>query len=299
MQHDNLNKLLSNKSICEILDGDTALGTYNSIELKMPYLSGPDICDITEQFGKPVKYGWNGGALSRWQYMEQLVVFCIEKDKLSLLLSFLFSKAQFQKVLSGYEYDETDKIYSKIIECAIENINGVLYFGGNQLFISGNQYYVRPIGGKLEIAAPKIKTVNRDYITNIAKRANEDVDQGNFDSAITKSRTLLEEVFCYVIEEKGDTPSDSGDIGKLYRQVKDLYNMHTDPNMDKRFNKLLSGLETVLQSITEMRNKDSDAHGVGSKRVSIRDYHARLLVNSAVTMADFVLSVANYANNPT
>ena len=33
----------------------------------------------------------------------------------------------------------------------------------------------------------------------------EDVAQNNFDSAITKSRTLLEEIFCYVIEKKGDT----------------------------------------------------------------------------------------------
>jgi len=41
-----------------------------------------------------------------------------------------------------------------------------------------------------------------------------------------------------------------------------------------------------------MRNKDSDAHGVGARRIEIRDYHARLMVNSAAAMADFVLSVA-------
>lgn len=36
--------------------------------------------------------------------------------------------------------------------------------------------------------------------------------------------------------------------------------------------------------LAEMRNKGSDAHGVGGKRISINDYHARLFVNSAMTM---------------
>lgn len=49
-------------------------------------------------------------------------------------------------------------------------------------------------------------------------------------------------------------------------------------------------------SFSEMRNKDSDAHGVGSKRIPIRDYHARLFVNSAMTLADFILAVENNAN---
>ena len=50
----------------------------------------------------------------------------------------------------------------------------------------------------------------------------KDIDEGNLDSAITKSRTILKETFCYVIEIKRQTPSDSGDIDKLYKQVKEL-----------------------------------------------------------------------------
>ena len=121
----------------------------------------------------------------------------------------------------------------------------------------------------------------------------KDVYDGNYDSAITKCRTLLEEVFCYVIEKRGSLPSESGDIGKLYNQVKDLYNMHQNKEMDKRINGLLSGLEKIVNSIAEMRNKGSDSHGVGSKRIRINNYHARLFVNSAMTMADFVLAVSN------
>lgn len=101
----------------------------------------------------------------------------------------------------------------------------------------------------------------------------------------------LEETFCYLIELKNETPSDSGDIAKLYKQVRTLYNMHTDANTDRRINTLLSGLNSIVSSIAEMRNKNSDAHGVGVNRIRIDGNHARLFINSAMIMADFIISV--------
>lgn len=145
--------------------------------------------------------------------------------------------------------------------------------------------------GVIKVETPAIVCVNREYIVDISSRAIRDVENGEYDSAITKSRTLLEEVFCHAIEAEGEVPSDNGDIGKLYSQVKALYHMHQDKNLDKRINGLLSGLEKILSAISEMRNKGSDSHGVGAKRINIEEHHARLFVNSAMTMADFVLSV--------
>ena len=40
-----------------------------------------------------------------------------------------------------------------------------------------------------------------------------------------------------------------------------------------------------------MRNSNSDAHGVGSKRISIKKHHARLFVNSGIVMADFLTEI--------
>lgn len=147
----------------------------------------------------------------------------------------------------------------------------------------------------IKIETPAITCVNREYIVDISGRAIRDIENNEFDSAITKSRTLLEEVFCHAIEAKCETPSDSGDIGKLYGQVKSLYNMHQDKDIDKRINMLLSGLEKILTAIAQMRNESSDAHGVGERRINISEHHARLFVNSAMTMADFILSVESYS----
>lgn len=290
-------ELLRDKSILSILDGDVDFGTLvingidSGIKISMPYLSGPTLCDISNKFGLPVSYGWNGGAQSRWAYLDDLLEHCIQNNRVSDLLAFLFSKGQFVEKLKGKSPDVIEQAYSQIIVAVIAQINGALYFGGNELVQIGNSFVIRQIGSTVTVAAPSVKTIDRAYISDISDRALKDVADGNYDSAITKSRTLLEEVFCYVIERKGEEPSESGDIGKLYNQVKQLYNMHQSKDMDKRINGLLSGLEKILSAIAEMRNKGSDSHGVGAKRINLSDHHARLFVNSAMTMADFVLSV--------
>lgn len=56
-------------------------------------------------------------------------------------------------------------------------------------------------------------------------------------------------------------------------------------------------MNNIVSAIAEMRNKDSDAHGVGASRIAIDEHHARLFVNSAMTMADFILSVEIKANS--
>ena len=295
MAEKNLFELLRTKSILAILDGDTKFGEIESDELKgnieisMPYLSGPVLCDISTRFGLPVTYG----SQSRWVYLDNIWAHCIKNHRESDLLIFLLSKEQFAEKLRGYNKETVESAYAKIVEVIIEQINSALYFGGNELICISNQFIIRKIGSTVTVVTPTIKIIDRAYITSISERAFKDISEKNYDSAITKSRTLLEEVFCYVIEKKGETPSESGDIGKLYNQVKQLYNMHQDKNIDKRINGLLSGLEKTLSAIAEMRNKGSDSHGIGLKRINIEEHHTQLFVNSALTMAEFVLAVGD------
>lgn len=294
-------ELLRKKGILSILVGDVDYGTLvlndvdTNIKISMPYLSGTALCDISNKFGLPITYERNGGAQSRWVYLDNLFAHCIRNNRESDLLSFLFSKGQFVYKLEGQTPDAIEYAHTKIVDTVIKKINSALYFGGNELVRIGTTFVVREIGSTVTVATPFVTKIGRAYIKDISERAMKDVINENYDSAITKSRTLLEEVFCYVIERKGGEPSESGDIGKLYNQVKELYNMHQCKDMDKRINGLLSGLEKILSAIAEMRNKGSDSHGVGAKRITIADHHARLFVNSATTMADFVLAVSEKA----
>lgn len=288
--------LLRSKDIIAILDGDSQIEEIDGIRIAMPYLSGPMLCELSQKFGCYQEYYWENSSkpnLSRWQYMDNILKYVIKENKVSQLLSYMMKKERFSDSLRKLNtVSDIEKMYKYIIQKVIDQINSILYFGGHELVIINNQFIVKNIDEKINIDIPSINVVNRDYIKDLSERAMKDIDEGNLDSAITKSRTILEEIFCYAIEIKGEEPSDNGDIGKLYKQVKDLYSMHTNKDMDKRVNKLLSGLENIVQSIAEMRNNGSDSHGLGSKRVNIADYHARLAVNSSTTMAEFILSVS-------
>lgn len=288
--------LLRSKDIIAILDGDSQIEEIDGIRIAMPYLSGPMLCELSQKFGCYQEYYWGNSSkpnLSRWQYMDNILKYVIKENKVSQLLSYMMEKERFSDSLRKLNtVSDIEKMYKYIIQKVIDQINSILYFGGHELVIINNQFIVKNIDEKINIDIPNINVVNRDYIKDLSERAMKDIDEENLDSAITKSRTILEETFCYAIEIKGEEPSDNGDIGKLYKQVKDLYSMHANKDMDKRVNKLLSGLENIVQSIAEMRNNGSDSHGLGSKRVNIADYHARLAVNSSTTMAEFILSVS-------
>ena len=287
-------ELLRSREIISILIGDYEIEKKDDFRIAMPYMSGPDLCEFSTNFGLAQTYYWGGKPnQSRWKYLDNILEYAIKENKINKLLECMFSKNHFIHILSKFKnVDDIEYTYKYIVEKVIECINSKLYFGGNRLIKEGKNFSIVPINSEVIIETPNLKVIDSDYVKSISERAIKDVKEGNFDSAITKARTILEETFCYVIEMKSEEPSDSGDIGKLYKQVKDLYNMHTDANMDKRINKLLSGLENIVHAMAEMRNNGSDSHGLGNKRINIDSHHAILAVNSATVMSEFILSVA-------
>lgn len=72
-------KLLRKKEIIEILDGDTIIEEVNGLKIAMPYLSGPQLCDLSQEFGCFQEY-YSGNSkkanLSRWQYLDNLLKLC-------------------------------------------------------------------------------------------------------------------------------------------------------------------------------------------------------------------------------
>lgn len=293
-------ELLRKREILNILDGDKDFGFLKingeptEIKISMPYLKGSQLCDISGKFGLATSYGW-GGSLSRWKYLDNLMEHCIKKGKQSDLLAFLFSKEQFADKLMGLSLESIDLAYTQIVISVIDEINKILYFYEGELVEVGGVFSVQKIDFAFTLETPSFKNVNGDYVTRKYNEALKDLMEGRYDCAITKSRTFLEDVFLHVIREKGEKPNEKGKIASLYNQVKKLYGMNQREDRDVIVNNLISGLDKILFSIAEMRNKAGDAHGVGRKRFNIKAYHARLFVNSAATMADFVLSVKENA----
>ncbi len=286
-------KILKNKKIYEILDGDSKFEEYTfkngkSMKISFPYLSGPAICGIAHNFGLNLEYS----TFSRWSYVEFLLEHCIEQNKVSDLLNYFFSLENFSDFFpDNLSSNEIEEAHEKFKEVLLGKINGVLFYSGHELVKVGSSFQIIKLGKTADLLLEKISKIDHDYIISVSKRAQEDIKRNDYDSSITKARTLLEEIFCYAIEQKGKQTNSKGKIKELYKEVKTLYNMHTDPNLDVRINSLLSGLETILTSISEIRNLEGDSHGKGSKRIGIEEHHATLVVNAATIFAEFMLSI--------
>lgn len=290
--------LLKARFILDILIGDTSFGKIKlseedkrEVRCGLPYLTGMAICEIAGLFSAPITYD----SSSRWIYMYQLIDWGIENGRISDILNYLFSKARFSDVLRGYSAEEVKLLYGRIISEVISQINGYLSFGDKELVLIGNVYCIKSKHVEIPVETPSLDRMDRDYVRQLIDRAFDDIKNGDNDSAVTKARTLIEEIFCYAIEKKGEIPSDRGDITILYRQVKDLYNMHQNKDIDRRINDLLSGLNKIVDAISNMRNVTSDSHGLGARRIAISDYHTRLVVGAAAVFSEFILSVIENA----
>jgi len=292
---------LKQRYILDVLIGSTHFDyiklsedDHRTVKCALPYLTGSAICDIAGRFGCTLSYTY-GGALSRWTYMEMTVDWCITNRRISDLLKYLFSKERFVDVFRGWSADEIELLHNQIISIIMSKINGYLSCSGNELVLIGGTCHVRPQHVDIPVETPSLNKVDREYVRQLINRAFEDITKGDNDSAVTKARTLIEEVFCYAVEKKGESPSDRGDITVLYRQVKDLYNMHQNKDADRRVNDLLSGLNKIVDAISNMRNVTSDSHGLGARRIEILDYHTRLIVGAAAVFSEFMLSVIENA----
>lgn len=283
--------LLCNKEILAILDGDKKYGKINDVEISMPYLSGSALCSLSTNFGLKRDYRFGSQNLSRWNYLSDLISYCIENNKISALLSHLFLKRNFIEKFKGLPPKEIEKTYQTIVETIIGKINGILYCSGYELVNVNKQFLIKTIEEQVIIETPIMKNIDRSYITELSQKALLDIENNNYDSAITKCRTIIEEVFCYMIENKNGSPVSNGDINKLYEQVKSLYSMHQNKSIDKRINNLLSGVNKIIDSISQMRNNSSDSHGLGMKRINIEKHHAQLYLNASIVISEFFLAI--------
>ena len=281
-------KLLQNKTVYDILIGDTPV--YK--DYCMPRYSGPQLCELSTTFGLHKTYIWGGKNASRWEYMQDLMIYVEKYNKTNDLLSYLFAFQRFESLSLSGTQEEIKQTYNKIVNGAIAKINEKLIYGGAQLQIIKNQFVLSKIGETVVVEAPKIKTITYQYIRELPDRIKDDISNKDYDSVVTKSRTLIEEVMIFIIEQLSkERYCSNGDLQKMYAEAKNLLNMTQRKDWDRRINDLLSGLNKIIETKKKMRNMNSDAHGAGSGRIEIKEREARLIAASAVMVAEYMLSV--------
>ena len=281
-------KILINRNIINILIGDEKVCE----EYRLPYLSGPDLCALSTEFGLQKSYSWNGGGVSRWGYMQDLMTYLEKQGRLFELFSRLFDRQYFKELSKLTSPELVTSTYNSIVDCAIKRINANLILAKKELRVHKGQFTLTDAGTEPVFIAPKVKVVDRQYIRELPERIKDDLEHKDYDSVITKSRTLLEEVLIFIIERlTKERYKSNGDLVKIYQETTDLLNMRQKGDWDKRVNELLGGMHKIVSAIASMRNLNSDAHGAGAGRINIREREALLAANSSMMLAEYWLAV--------
>lgn len=109
------------------------------------------------------------------------------------------------------------------------------------------------------------------------------------EGAITSARTLLETVCKHILDQAAVQYEDDADLPKLYKTVAGQLNLSPGQHSEEIFKRILGGCASIVEGLGSLRNKLSDSHGKGIKRVKPDTRHAELAVNLAGSMATFLI----------
>ena len=105
-------------------------------------------------------------------------------------MAYIFRKEAFSSLSGNYSMKDINNWYNETINEDIDKINGFLYFVNSRLVRDGNNFIIISANTDIFINTPETKTIDREYVRSISSGTLDNINDGNYGSAITKSRTL-------------------------------------------------------------------------------------------------------------
>jgi len=110
-------------------------------------------------------------------------------------------------------------------------------------------------------------------------------------SAITAARTLIESTCKTILRERGETPDASGELGKLYKQVRTKLGLDPRQGASPSVHRMVSGLTQIVDGLAGLSNAAGDRHGLeGGAKITELSL-AGLAVHAAGTASLFLIRV--------
>lgn len=138
------------------------------------------------------------------------------------------------------------------------------------------------------LQTPSIVSLTSSSIEEHIEKARDKITQKDFAGAITNAYTLVEDFLKEILKQvNAPFKEGEGDIRSLYISVSDALNLNPKgENLESHLRTILQGLKSVIGGLYEVANKASDRH---ARKCSPAERHAKLAVNSALTICEFVL----------
>jgi hypothetical protein len=133
-----------------------------------------------------------------------------------------------------------------------------------------------------------LSTCNPESVAEAWKRIQERKEHDP-EGAITASRTMLESTCKFILDKRGETYADKGDLPKLYKAVASTLNLSPSQHNEQIFKQILTGCTSVVNGMAALRNVYGDAHGKGIKRYSPTKRHADFAINLSGSICTFLI----------
>lgn len=144
--------------------------------------------------------------------------------------------------------------------------------------------------------APSLVQLTEAFIQEHVEKARQKIASGDPAGAIASAYTLVEEFLKQLLRKTGTTFNENeGDIRALYKLLAEPLNLapKTD-SLESYLKAILEGLQRQIGGLFEIANKASDRH---ARRYNPAPHHARLAVNVAFTLCEFLLESHQYQQN--
>ena len=143
------------------------------------------------------------------------------------------------------------------------------------------------------VEATTIIALTEDSISEHLEKARAKIATGDHSGAIANAYTLVEEFLKKLLRETGTAFNENeGDIRALYKSTAAPLNLEPKGDHLERYLKtILEGLQKQIAGLYEVANKASDRH---ARRYNPAMHHAKLAVNTAFTLCEFLLESSEY-----
>jgi hypothetical protein len=170
--------------------------------------------------------------------------------------------------------DFKKKILSIFQRCNLQYINGGIITDGASISSKSLSDFIK--GRNI----PAIESEFSRALENVNSEPRE---------AVSAACNILESIFkVYIADENLETPKKQ-DISGLWKVVKEDLGFDPRKLEDDDLKKILSGMFSIIDGIGAFRTHASSAHGQGRKLYNLKARHAKFAINSAHTLALFVL----------
>lgn len=143
------------------------------------------------------------------------------------------------------------------------------------------------------VHAPSLVQLTEQSIQEHLEKARYKIANRDSAGAIASAYTLVEEFLKQLLRKTGTSFIEcEGDIRTLYKLVADPLNLAPkNESLESHLRTILEGLQRQIGGVFEVANKASDRH---ARRYNPAPHHAKLAVNVAFTLCEFLLESYEY-----